>query len=458
MSELRVAWIGGATGGGGVGGFGRDLLRGLTAEPGVELTVFTLAEEAQVRGLMSHHAGDEAADTRLTVLSCRPRWEWGRWYSRHPMGVFLSSFWARKQAHARLIRRLVAEHRERPFDVVVQFSQIELFGLRKRLKELPPVLLFPCVHAAGELGWHRAEGRYARRSESAWRHWIVRLNLIQRAWLQRRDTRAVAGVIGMSRRFNELIEQDYGIEPARQAVVYQPMAVGSPQAPASESTTSGGQAPAKRPVRLLYVGRISVRKGIEMLVELSHRLNDLAGQVELKIIGGPSFWSDYSKHLADLNPAVGQWLGARPHAEVVEHMAAADALVVPSHYEPGGIVVAEALAQGCAVVVTDEVGSAEPVSGPACRRFTAGDIEAFECAVRRLVEEMAQTQFAQRIRVQAREQAAGCFDPSATRRKLMKILRLAAESRTIGEAETDSPKRRTSDTAHPSSELAASPA
>jgi glycosyltransferase involved in cell wall biosynthesis len=401
-----------------VGGFCRQLLSGLVGE-GHDVTVFSGGSAEDFRIAM----GDLAP--HATVISHPPQWEWNRWYSRNPLGVFFSSFWARRRAYSQVVRSLLAEHRRQPFDVVVQFSQTELFELLGQLDRLPPFLLFPCVHAAGELRWHRRESRLARRSESLLKHYAVRANLVHRAHLQRRCCRAVHGVVGMSKRFNQLLVEDYGVDPQNQTVVYQPID------PVDDTPEAIDEA-AERPLRLLFVGRVSVRKGVEMLVELSRRLDGLADRVTLTIVGGTSFWSDYSGVLADLNPRIANWVGAKPHAEVVRLMSESDALVVPSHYEPGGIVVAEALSRGCVVIASDEVGSAEPLPDSVCRRFAAGDADALERIVRQLVD--CPPDERQRLRREAQAVAASGFAPERTTAALVAALRAAVDRRRIGVA------------------------
>lgn len=420
-NQLRIAWIGGPGHGGGVGGFCRQLLTGLLHSD-VDLTLFsgnTLDDFHEVMG---------PAGKNAKVFSHPPAWEWDRWYSRNSLGVFLSSFWARRRSYSHVVKSLMQEHRRQPFDVVLQFSQTELFELRGQLDKLPPLVLFPCVHAAGELRWHRSESRYARRTESFLQHYVVRANLMQRAYLQKKCCRAVHGVIGMSRRFNELLAYDYGVDPVNQAVVYQPIDpivhVKSEPPPTND-----------RPIKLLYVGRISVRKGMEMLVELSHRLDDLAEQVEMTIVGGASFWSDYRRGLDDLNPQVATYVGSKEHSVVKELMTEADVLLIPSHYEPGGIVVAEALSHGCQIVASDEIGSAEPLPDSVCRRFPRGDNDRFEAETRALITDLQNSRHA--MRAEAIQTAQQCFDPTRAQDHLLTILRRAAAGEAIaGEPNT----------------------
>ena len=109
---------------------------------GQDVTLFTGEEPAGQHALLDADAN--AGGGRLAVEHEASWWAWDRWYSRHPMATFASSFVARAGVHRRLVRRLVAAHRERPFDVVVQFSQFELLSMGKRMGMLPPVVLLPC--------------------------------------------------------------------------------------------------------------------------------------------------------------------------------------------------------------------------------------------------------------------------------------------------------------------------
>ena len=418
---LHVAWLGGAAAVGGVGGYGRDLLRGLL-RLGQDVTLFTGEDAAGQHALLDADAN--AGGGRLAVEHEASWWAWDRWYSRHPMATFASSFVARAGVHRRLVRRLVAAHRERPFDVVVQFSQFELLSMGKRMGMLPPVVLLPCVHAAGELRWHRAESAIARQSERWWSHAAVRANLAYRARVQRRDARRVAAVLGMSERFSELIRQDYGVPADRQAVIYQPAVdLDAGPGPGVRQRAPGD------PVRLVFVGRIAVRKGIERIVELSRRLAELPGRAAtIEVVGGASFWSNYTGELSKLDPSVGTYLGPMPHPKILELLSQADVLLVPSRYEPGGIVVAEAAAQGCLPVVSDEVGSAEPLGDDACERFAdAGGMDAFEAAVRRAIDRVERDGPALRLRVAAA--ARGEFGLEAQAGRLLGALQTVVDRR-----------------------------
>jgi glycosyltransferase involved in cell wall biosynthesis len=419
--RLRIAWIGTPTPGGGVGGFCRQLVEGL-ASTEHEIVVFAQGNEEVEKRL-----GWELGNVEFVYAPID--WDWGRWYSRSDIAVFISSFWARIRSYKRLISMLEEKHNEKRFDVVIQFSQTELFSAKKRLKFFPPFILFPCVHAAGELLFHNRERGLSRRCESRFKYWLVNLNLRQRSYLQKRAYSAVYGVIGMSRRFNEWVRKDYHIEAENQAVVYQPIPDGL--GCGDDLSTSEGVHPNAGKVRLLFVGRISVRKGIEMLVELSHRIADLAEKVEITIVGTSSHWSNYNRLLDELNPKIARHVVYLPHQETLKEMQRSDFLLVPSHYEPGGIVVAEAVGMGCGIVSSDEVGSAENLPEGLCYRFPAGNMKLFEDAVRKAVD----GKFSARnlpSRKDLRAIAEKHFCPAKTTSDLVKVCFRAANRQPIG--------------------------
>jgi glycosyltransferase involved in cell wall biosynthesis len=350
----------------------------------------------------------------LRVERTPVRWEWDGWYSRGPYSAFVSGTISRTRAYGRLCKTLIERNAAEPYDCIFQFSQTELFKLGRMAGGLPPIVVYPCVHAAGELRWHRRESAYALQSESAAMHYLTRMMLIYRSAAQKREVQKPALVIGMSRRFNALAARDYELNPARQEVLYHPIRSASPDA------LPLGDRSGDSKIRLLYVSRISVRKGVEQIVELSRRLDDLAGRIQIDVIGDRTQWSDYRAHLKDLNPRIARALGGLSHEATMAAYDKADALLLPSMYEPGGLVVGEALSRGLCAVVSDEVGSGEPIDEGVCRKFPAGDLDAFERQTRTLIAEL-QTRRPQ-LREAARAQAIEHFAPEKIALQLHAIL------------------------------------
>jgi starch synthase len=102
-----------------------------------------------------------------------------------------------------------------------------------------------------------------------------------------------------------------------------------------------------RPLKLLYVGRITQRKGIKYLLESMKVFKK--DKVELTIIGfihGSGKALDKYKNLFNLLPAVSQNVLFRIYQEY-------DVLVLPSVFEGFGLVIAEAMAAGLMVITTE---------------------------------------------------------------------------------------------------------
>jgi glycosyltransferase involved in cell wall biosynthesis len=176
------------------------------------------------------------------------------------------------------------------------------------------------------------------------------------------------------------------------------------------------------PVRIAFVGRISVRKGVELVVALSHRLADLAGEVVLDVVGDHTLWSDYRPLLVDLNPAIARYLGPMNRAQVIALLSGSDLMVQPARYEPFGLTVSEALALGTPVVASDEVGAAEDVSRECCPVVPSGDIDALEAAVRTMITRV-RTPGAAQIRATARTEAERLFSPEMTTQAVLSAIR-----------------------------------
>jgi glycosyltransferase involved in cell wall biosynthesis len=148
--------------------------------------------------------------------------------------------------------------------------------------------------------------------------------------------------------------------------------------------TPGGPHPERWEGRLLYVGRLDPRKGIDTALRA---LAALPGAT-LSVIGrGPDAERDRLGRLAgQLGVEDRVTFGEAERSELAAVYAAADALVFPSEWqEPFGLVPLEAMAAGVPVVATADGGSAEfLVDGQNCLVFPPGDDAALVAAIGRL--------------------------------------------------------------------------
>lgn len=407
---MRVAWVGPTpSDDGGATFVGTQLLHELL-DAGIEVDCF-------VTSPIEHVAPSLRARDELRIRVSAVAWEWDRWYSRTPMRASLSGRLARVRGQLRVADEIAAAHRERPYDVLYQFSQSEFTPLRRRRRGLPPIVVHPSTHAAGELAWHRREAGLSRRCESARQRALARATLIARAELQRRELPTADRVLGVSAVFAAHLVADYGLDPARVGVVPNPIDLERFQ-PAPQAADDGVQT-------ILFVSRISARKGVDLVVALSHRLADLAGRVRIRVVGGPTTWSDYRPLLDGLAPAVATYDGQLEPAALATLMRRADLLIAPSRYEPFGLTVGEALASGVPVVASDAVGAVDGVDRHACHVVPAGDLGALETSVRSLLDRMRSPQRAQ-ISALARAEAQRLMAPAVVAAQLVAELELGA--------------------------------
>ena len=116
---------------------------------------------------------------------------------------------------------------------------------------------------------------------------------------------------------------------------------------------------------VFYVGRFDKRKGIETVVRAVGQ-SQLRGNADLKLIIGGGSRSGQSDGIErDRIESIVDELGMRSftifpgclsHNILPSYYAAADVCVVPSHYEPFGLVAIEAMASGTPVVASDVGG------------------------------------------------------------------------------------------------------
>jgi glycosyltransferase involved in cell wall biosynthesis len=138
-------------------------------------------------------------------------------------------------------------------------------------------------------------------------------------------------------------------------------------------------------VRLLYVGRISREKDLDLLAGAYRRLRKEGLPVQLFVVGhGP-----YSEALAKSLPEA-FFTGYLTGTELATAYASADIFVFPSTTDTFGNVILEAQASGLPVVVSDSGGPKELVADKANGLITRShNVEDFTGAIRALVTDRA---------------------------------------------------------------------
>ncbi len=162
-------------------------------------------------------------------------------------------------------------------------------------------------------------------------------------------------------------------------------------------------------VRLLYVGRISREKDLDVLVGAYRKLREEKLPVKLYVVGhGP-----YSEALAQLLPDA-FFTGYLSGKELAAAYASADIFVFPSTTDTFGNVIIEAQACGVPVIVSDSGGPKELVEDNETGLVTKShDVDDLTRAIRTLVADPA---LRQRLGNQARDGLVNRTWPSAFRK------------------------------------------
>jgi glycosyltransferase involved in cell wall biosynthesis len=168
----------------------------------------------------------------------------------------------------------------------------------------------------------------------------------------------------------------YGLDPARIRIV--PNTIDVPEygrlAQEARSNEAAVRARLDLPERFhLFAGRLVEAKGLDDLLA-ARRLRAFPQLV----IAGTGPLEDGLR----LEPGV-RVLGFQPRERLIELFALAELTTVPSRFEPWGVVVNEALACGCPVVVSDAVGAGVDLvrDGVDGRVFATGDHRALADAL-----------------------------------------------------------------------------
>jgi glycosyltransferase involved in cell wall biosynthesis len=162
-------------------------------------------------------------------------------------------------------------------------------------------------------------------------------------------------VLAPSRQTALEIERDYGVEP----VLVLPNVTGGRSVERAASQDSQ-----EAPGYLLFVGRLRIRKGVEVLLHAVARLRESGRTVRLVVAGD----GEHRKPLESVSESLGladdvRFLGGCDAGVVRDLMAGATALVVPSIYEGMPLVVLEAMESELPVVASTVSGMPEVVTG-----------------------------------------------------------------------------------------------
>ncbi|MFE7182002.1 glycosyltransferase family 4 protein [Streptomyces erythrochromogenes] len=205
-----------------------------------------------------------------------------------------------------------------------------------------------------------------------------------------RVARAAAAVIVLTEQQARFVEEAYRVPPARVHVV--PNGVGpeffrAAPAPATATAPVGAATATatSRPLRLLYVGRLSAQKNIARLLDA---ISLAESPLRLRVVGGGELDADLRARAAALGLGERvEFTGPLYDGDLLAAYADADAFVLPSDREGMPLAALEAMAAALPVLATDVPGNTELLRGVGL--LAAPDPASLAAAVDRLASDPA---------------------------------------------------------------------
>lgn len=193
------------------------------------------------------------------------------------------------------------------------------------------------------IGYWRAAKRFLEIEQNRWPDWaptLLGLEDSEEKLLKKDEELLLADKIFVASQFTANTLKDYQGKLAPIEVV--PYAF--PPVLNSRNYTDLSKS---KPLKLLFVGGLSQRKGI---ADLFAAVDKFKSHVELTVVGKKT-----TDNCPALNAALAKnrWIPSLPHDEILKLMREHDVLVFPSLFEGFGLVITEAMSQGTPVITTD---------------------------------------------------------------------------------------------------------
>ncbi len=202
-------------------------------------------------------------------------------------------------------------------------------------------------------------------------------------WMANRAER----VITCSAYMREHVADIYGLEEDRIAVI--PNGIDPTElVPVDDLETLRARFAEPHETLVLLVGRLVYEKGFQLALEALPGVIERVGDVRFVVAGSGTAEADLRRQASELGlDPYGTFLGWIGDDVLHSLYRIADLTVVPSLYEPFGLVALEAMASGCPCIVADTGGLREivPADDRVGLRFNGGDPEHLATMVERLL-------------------------------------------------------------------------
>jgi glycogen(starch) synthase len=167
--------------------------------------------------------------------------------------------------------------------------------------------------------------------------------------------------------------------------------------------------PRNGPAQLMYLGRLEYEKGVHDAIAALPRIRRSHPGTTLTVAGTGTqqqWLVEQTRRHKVLKATT--FVGHLDHEQLVQLLHTADAAVLPSHYEPFGIVALEAAATGIPLVTSNVGGLGEAViNGQTGMSYAPRDVASLAAAVRVVLDD---PDAAQHRAIAARERLTSDFD------------------------------------------------
>jgi glycosyltransferase involved in cell wall biosynthesis len=141
------------------------------------------------------------------------------------------------------------------------------------------------------------------------------------------------------------------------------------------------KAAAGQPFTFVFAGNVTRAKGIDLLLDAFSKLSDASGPIRLRVFGTGEM------ERADRRSSI-EWLGRVPANVMSAELPLGDCLVLPSRLDSFGLIVAESLASGVPVILSDAVGARDLIDeGRSGWLFPSGDADALRQRMQQVVDD-----------------------------------------------------------------------
>lgn len=245
--------------------------------------------------------------------------------------------------------------RERDFDVVHAHDWLVAYAAAG-LKETWDVPVVATVHAT-EYGRHQG-----------WLPGPMNKLIHQIEWWLTYEARRV---IVCSAYMRDQLEEVFALPPDKLDVVPNGVDVRDFAVDPEEAASMRASLTGPRTRMILFAGRLEYEKGVQTLLAALSQVRERVGPTRLFVAGVGTYSEELKREVRRLKlQRHVRFTGFLADRELRLHFGAADVAVVPSIYEPFGLVAVEAMACGTPVVVGDTGGLREIVADGSGLSFT----------------------------------------------------------------------------------------